>query len=463
MIQKYMQAPILHNYQIQRPIGKGGMGMVYLAIHAQIGRKVAIKELHKNFVGDLALRERFRNEATLLAQLEHPHIVKLYDYIEKPDALYLIMEYVDGMPLEAYIEQISGPIPEKKAIQLLLKILDALAYAHQKDIVHRDIKPSNIMITHSGEVKILDFGIAKAINNPNSQLTDVGVRMGTLYYMSPEQLRGQRLDARSDLYSLGVTFFQMLTAHCPYPPELSEFEVSQKIVQEPLPRARSLYPGVSDGLQAVLDKATAKLPDQRFQSAEAFSAALLGDRTGLSQQALEAILPYYDQSQVVEWTFNPTKKTAEKKASSPTEKTSTLSQVAEEIEEEVLFENYFGTVTNLKISYWQDRDLYKKGERKQLKLNKMQKIEFNIYRETFTGIFLLALIGAAWLYLSFWLVIIVSGLCLPVAFLALVGYPIIIITHKNSHKLKMRDWFWRKKSAKAFVHHTKKALFESKF
>jgi serine/threonine protein kinase len=458
-----MQAPVLHNYQIQRPIGKGGMGMVYLAIHAQIGRKVAIKELHKNFVGDLALRERFRNEATLLAQLEHPHIVKLYDYIEKPDALYLIMEYVDGMPMETYIEQISGPIPEKKAIQLLLKILDALAYAHQKDIVHRDIKPSNIMITHSGEVKILDFGIAKAINNPNSQLTDVGVRMGTLYYMSPEQLRGQRLDARSDLYSLGVTFFQMLTAHCPYPPELSEYEVSQKIVQEPLPRAQSLYPGVSDSLQAVLDKATAKLPDQRFQSAEAFSAALLGDRTGLSPQALEAILPYYDQSQVVEWTFNPTKKTAEKKASPPPEKASIGAQVMEEVEEENLFENHFGAVTNLKISYWQDRDLHKKGERKQLKLSKIQKIEFNIYRETFTGIFLLALIGVSWLYLSFWLAVIISGLCLPVAFLALVGYPIIIITRKNSHKLKMRDWFWRKKSAKAFVHHTKKALFESKF
>jgi serine/threonine protein kinase len=263
------------NYRIESLLGEGGVGSVYLATHIQLGRKVAIKALNPALVNHPEVRERFRLEATTLSALQHINIVTLYDYLEDERGLFLILEYVPGNPLDNYIRKVSGPIPESKTIYFFNQILDGLAYAHQKGVVHRDIKPSNIIITSDADAKILDFGIAKILKADRAGMTKTGTRMGTVLYMSPEQVKGIAVDARTDVYSLGVTLFEMLTGRCPYDENsMTEFEIYNKIVLEILPRVRSFYPNVSDRMQAIIDKATAKDPNQRFQSCEEFKVAL---------------------------------------------------------------------------------------------------------------------------------------------------------------------------------------------
>lgn len=264
------------NYRLLSKIGEGGMGSVYVAQHTQIERKAAIKALHPNLVNNPQIRERFKNEAATMARLKHPNIVSLYDYLESPQGLFLIIEFVEGLPLDHYIQKISGPISEEQALLLFGKILDGFAYAHEQGVVHRDIKPSNLMISPDGtDVKILDFGIAKILGNDSKSLTKTGSRMGTVLYMSPEQVKGQPLDQRSDIYSLGVTLFQMLTGRCPYNEEaMTEYEVYDQIVNHSLPRAQSFYPRVSPRMQAIIDRATAKNPAERFSSCLEFKRAI---------------------------------------------------------------------------------------------------------------------------------------------------------------------------------------------
>ena len=268
------------NYRIQAKIGEGGMGSVYLAIHTQLHRKAAIKALHPTFVNNLQIRERFKNEAATMAHLRHPNIVGLYDYLETSNGLYLIMEYVEGSPLDVYISETTGPLPEARAIKLFSKVLDGFEYAHNQSVIHRDIKPSNLIIAPADDIKILDFGIAKLLDGSNKNLTKTGSRMGTVLYMSPEQVKGLPVDRRSDIYALGVTLFQMLTGRPPYDEiNATEYDVYNQIVNDPLPRAKLFYPTVSDRLQAILDKATAKDPNHRFQNCNQFKAALLGTST----------------------------------------------------------------------------------------------------------------------------------------------------------------------------------------
>jgi len=265
------------NYQIESLLGEGGVGKVYLAQHTQLGRKVAIKALNASLVGNTEVRERFRQEAATLSGLQHLNIITLYDYVENEQGLFLIMEYAQGNPLDDYIQKISGPIPENKAIYFFNQVLDGLQYAHTRNIVHRDIKPSNIFITQEGNAKILDFGIAKILKNGEMGMTKAGAKLGTVLYMSPEQVKGQSIDTRSDIYALGVMLFEMLTGRCPYNEAmLSEYEVYQKILHEPLPRLKDFYPNISDRMQSIVDKATAKEPALRFQSCEEFRKALNG-------------------------------------------------------------------------------------------------------------------------------------------------------------------------------------------
>ncbi|MCE2772766.1 MAG: serine/threonine protein kinase [Bacteroidetes bacterium] len=261
-------------YRILSLIGEGGMGAVWLAEHTHLSRKVAIKSLHAHLVRNEQLRLRFKNEAALLVQLQHPGIVNLIDYYEDSEGLYLILEYVDGTPLDDYIRNVSGPIPFEKASAWMLQILSAFSFAHGKNIVHRDIKPSNILITNEGQIKILDFGIAKLLNDSNAKLTRTGTQMGTVYYMSPEQVKGEPADVRSDIYSLGVTFYQMLTGQCPYDGMTSEFEVFNKIVSVPLPRASEVYPAVPLHIEYVIEAATSKDVSRRIQTCDQFAHAI---------------------------------------------------------------------------------------------------------------------------------------------------------------------------------------------
>jgi hypothetical protein len=201
-----------------------------------------------------------------MSQLSHSNIVGLLDYHEEPDGLYLIMDYVDGTPLDELIKNVTGPISGETCVNYVKQILDAFHYAHSRGMVHRDIKTSNVMITRDGQVKVLDFGIAKILDSGTSSLTKTGAQMGTVYYMSPEQVEGKEADVRSDIYSLGVTIYQIATGSNPYQGLTTEYEIYSKIVKEQLPDPKTVYPGVSDAIAALTLKATAKEPADRFQT-----------------------------------------------------------------------------------------------------------------------------------------------------------------------------------------------------
>jgi len=269
-----MQVPYLERYEILQTLGQGGMGVVYLARQKKLDRLVAIKAISPYLAQEPEVRERFAAEASVLARLSHPNIVTLYDYIEEPDALYLVMEYVEGKPLSEILK--AGPLPLESIRKYFTQILDAFAYAHSKGVIHRDIKPSNIIITSQGQVKILDFGVAKILSSDHSQ-TRTGMRLGTLMYMSPEQVKGEKtIDARSDIYSLGVVLFEMLTGKPPYDPELGEFEMSLRIVREPLFDLSHPPANIPQKILEVILHATEKNPEHRFSSCAEFREAFEG-------------------------------------------------------------------------------------------------------------------------------------------------------------------------------------------
>jgi serine/threonine protein kinase len=209
-----------------------------------------------------------------MAELQHPNIVSLLDYHEDEFGLYLIMEYIDGKPLDEYIEQVSGPIPEETVTLFFKQALAAFQYAHEKKVVHRDIKPSNLIITNEGKLKVLDFGIAKIVGNDNYKLTKTGAHTGSVYYMSPEQVRGFDVDYRSDIYSLGITLYQMLTGYNPYVDLTTEYDIFEQIVKVPLADPRTKYPAVSEHMVQVINKSTQKNPLDRFNSCNDFSKSL---------------------------------------------------------------------------------------------------------------------------------------------------------------------------------------------
>ncbi len=259
------------NYTIEKTIGTGSLGTVYLARHMQFDRKVALKVIHLELIDHKETRLRFRQEAETLSKLQHPNIVMLYDYIEDESGVYLVTEYAAGQPLDLYIQQTSGPISEHKTQQLFLQVLEGVAYAHHMNIIHRDLKPANIIISEEGQVKLLDFGMTKILDN-----TQTSTKRETVIYKSPEQIRGDIIDKRSDIYTLGVILFQMLTGKPPYYQEQSAQTIASKIVSKPLPSPRAIHPAVSDQMVQVIQKATQQSSFQRYQTCEEFSKAFIG-------------------------------------------------------------------------------------------------------------------------------------------------------------------------------------------
>ncbi len=281
------------NYRVVRLLGFGGMGSVYLAVNTNIDQEVAIKVLRPEFAHNAELRAKFKQEAQLLCSLDHPGIVKFINYVEKPEGVFLIMEYVKGITLEDFITKKNGLIVESKAYPLLKEILDAFEYAHSKGIVHQDIKPSNIIIQEDGHVKIMDFGIARIV----SEARQKGTVMGTPEYMSPEQIYGNSVDARSDIYSLGVLIHNMLTGKAPYDStRLTEQEIKQRVVKDNLPRMIECYPYISDKIQKVVDKATQKVPETRYQSCSEMKDAV---KKALAPDAIPKPLLYGGATAVV--------------------------------------------------------------------------------------------------------------------------------------------------------------------
>ncbi len=258
----------LLNYQLLRLIGRGGMGEVYLARNKNIEQYVAVKALHPKYANNASLRARFKQEAVMLNSLNHPNIVKFLNFVENEYGVFLIMEYVEGYTLEDFITKKNGLIVEEKAYPMMQEILSAFSYAHQRGIIHRDIKPSNIFLDKEGHIKVMDFGIAQIISEVNSR-ERLGQSVGTPAYMSPEQVYGQPVDQRSDIYSLGVLFHQMLTGRAPYDSTtMSDLEIKNHVVNEKLPRMKNYYPYISEGLQAVVDKATQKDAAARYASCD---------------------------------------------------------------------------------------------------------------------------------------------------------------------------------------------------
>jgi serine/threonine protein kinase len=264
----------IRDYKIVKKIGEGGMGTVYLASDTMLERNVAIKVLNPLLTKDSQFTDRFRHEAKVQASLIHPNIVTLYNYFREEDNYCMVMEYVDGITLKHLITN-TGPLPEQKVVWLLNQILEAVGFAHKKGIIHRDIKPSNILLTGDNTVKILDFGIAKILQDKG--LTKTGTKMGTIYYMSPEQIKAVKdIDHKTDIYSIGVTLYEMLSGRIPFNVDTdSDFEIMNEIVKGEIKDPREYYPHISDWLVDVLFASVQKDRTKRIQSSDEFTKRLL--------------------------------------------------------------------------------------------------------------------------------------------------------------------------------------------
>jgi len=266
-------------YELQRRVGRGGMAEVYLARDRLLDRPVAIKILFPEFATDPSFVARFRREAQSAANLSHPNIVGVYDWGKERGTYYIVMEYIDGRSVSDILRT-DGPIEPKRAAGIAADVAAALGFAHHKGVVHRDVKPGNVLITSSGEVKVADFGIARAMTTSSEEnLTQTGSVMGTATYFSPEQAQGKPVDPRSDLYSLGVVLWEMASGRPPFTAD-SPVAIAYKHVQEPLPSLQERVPGIPAGYEAVTVKALEKDPDARYQNAGELRADLIRFREG---------------------------------------------------------------------------------------------------------------------------------------------------------------------------------------
>ena len=261
----------LRAYEITEEIGSGGMATVYRAYQPSMDRHVAIKVIRSSILHDPALKERFQREARLIARLEHPHLLPVYDFDGEHDPPYIVMRYLDGGTLKQVQER--GQVPRGEFLYLLRQLAGALDYAHRQGVVHRDLKPSNVMIDREGNAFLTDFGIARAAGG-DKDLTGTGLLIGTPGYMAPEQARGDgTVDRAADIYSLGVMAFEVLTGAPPYASE-SSFDVILAHVNSPVPRATERRPDLPKAVDGVLARALAKNPPERFASAGEFVDAL---------------------------------------------------------------------------------------------------------------------------------------------------------------------------------------------
>lgn len=253
-------------YELKKRLARGGMAEVFLADDQLLGRPVAVKVLFPEFASDPNFVERFRREAQAAANLSHPNIVGVFDWGKERNTYYIVMEYVEGRTLSQLIRK-EGPLPAARVAEIADGIASALGFAHKGNVVHRDMKSGNVIISDTGQIKVADFGIATAISaDPDTDLTQAGAVMGTANYFSPEQAQGLTVDGRSDLYSLGVVMYEMLTGTLPFTGETS-ISIAYKHVQEQPEPISAKRPGVPQALQAITAKLLNKNPERRYPSA----------------------------------------------------------------------------------------------------------------------------------------------------------------------------------------------------
>jgi eukaryotic-like serine/threonine-protein kinase len=273
-------------YELGEILGFGGMSEVHLARDLRLHRDVAVKVLRADLARDPSFYLRFRREAQNAAALNHPAIVAVYDTGEAETATgplpYIVMEYVDGITLRDVVHN-DGPLPPRKALEIIADACQALNFSHQHGIIHRDVKPANIMISHTGAVKVMDFGIARALADGNS-VTQTAAVIGTAQYLSPEQARGTSVDARSDVYSLGCVLYEILTGEPPFVGDSPVAVAYQHVREDPVPPSQR-HEGISADLDAVVLKALAKNPDNRYQSAAEMRADLVRVHSGETPEA----------------------------------------------------------------------------------------------------------------------------------------------------------------------------------
>lgn len=272
---QYLGRTIGGRFQLQSLLGAGGMASVYLAYDSVLDRQVAVKTLHTELGREQSFRERFRREAQSVAKLTHTNIVSVFDSgedeIDGAMVPYIVMEYVEGKPLRnALDEDIAqyGAMPTEKALKITADVLAALEVSHEMGLVHRDIKPGNVMVTRRGVVKVMDFGIARAMQSGVTSMTQTGMVVGTPQYLSPEQALGRGVDARSDLYSVGILLFELLTGRLPFDAD-SPLAIAYAHVQEEAPQPSAINQAIPPAVDALVARTLRKNPNERFPTAEA--------------------------------------------------------------------------------------------------------------------------------------------------------------------------------------------------
>lgn len=265
---------ISNRYVVEELLGQGGMSAVYKATDPNLKRVVAIKVIHSHLSGNSDFVQRFEEEAASVAQLRHHGIIQVHDFNRDDDLYYMVLEFVPGETIQDHLKRLDDngqKLSPAKAIEYMAGICDAVDYAHQRGMIHRDIKPANLMLTTTGQVILMDFGIAKIVGG--TRHTATGAVVGTAMYMSPEQIKGEQPDRRTDIYSLGVTLFEMVGGRPPFEAN-SAMTLMMMHINDPVPNPKKLNPNVPDSLVAIINKALAKDPNDRYQTAAQMAAAL---------------------------------------------------------------------------------------------------------------------------------------------------------------------------------------------
>ena len=279
-------------YEVIRSIGEGGMANVYLGYDTILDRNVAIKVLRGDLSNDEKFVRRFQREALSASSLAHPNIVEMYDVGEDDGLYYIVMEYIDGVTLKQLLKK-RGNLTLSETLDIMLQLTDGMAHAHDSYIIHRDLKPQNIMIKDDGQIKITDFGIAMALNS--TQLTQTNSVMGSVHYLPPEQASGKGATIKSDIYSIGIIFYELLTGKLPFKGE-NAVEIALKQMRNPLPSLKDDYPEIPQSIENIIMKATAKNPKNRYEDARSMHEDLLTalDDDRLDEEPIEFKYPEND-------------------------------------------------------------------------------------------------------------------------------------------------------------------------